>query len=442
MGTLMFQGWSQVAFIVIGTWLFAHGLPKNDDFPVRVGVVLVVVAVITQVALSLGYSLFPKLTDDLSFLSASVSFGVVLALATIGVRIVWDAPWGTALFCSTSAYLMQSLAFGLDRILHVSGIVEVPLEVIISGGVAPIDVVSLLSCAVVVFLVVRLSMAYNLEPTSLLDVGNPAMSFAVGLSIVVSIIFDLAIKDVSSFEGFPRRYALVLSFTHVAVLTFILVAEYEVIYNHTLRENVTLMEHAMAERERQFELSRETITAVNRRVHDIRHHVAGILASSSDKGLDLVQLAQIVREVNIYDSAVRTGNAALDVVLTEKSLLCQGRGIKLSCIADGDAVAFLPSPDLYALFGNALDYAIEAVCQAEGDERRSISLNVREQMGMASISIEHYVPNDTQVMDGVLADGGLSYEGVRSIVERHEGTMSCTVAKDVLHLDVLLPLPE
>lgn len=38
----------------------------------------------------------------------------------------------------------------------------------------------------------------------------------------------------------------------------------------------------------------------------------------------------------IYDSVVKTGNHILDTVLTGKSLLCEARGVTLTCVADGD----------------------------------------------------------------------------------------------------------
>jgi hypothetical protein len=49
----------------------------------------------------------------------------------------------------------------------------------------------------------------------------------------------------------------------------------------------------------------------------------------------------IAKEVRVYDSTVSTGNDALDVILSEKSLVCERRGITLSCMADGSAISFM-----------------------------------------------------------------------------------------------------
>ena len=73
--------------------------------------------------------------------------------------------------------------------------------------------------------------------------------------------------------------------------------------------------------------------------------------------------------MQIYSAIVRTGNEILDTILTEKSLICENSGIHISCVADGSLLAFMNPVDLYTLFGNALDNAIEAVRKLESKEK-------------------------------------------------------------------------
>ena len=47
------------------------------------------------------------------------------------------------------------------------------------------------------------------------------------------------------------------------------------------------------------------------------------------------------------------------MVLTEKSLLCESRRIQLNAVTDGSCLSFFEAGDLYALFANMLDHAIE-----------------------------------------------------------------------------------
>ncbi len=63
----------------------------------------------------------------------------------------------------------------------------------------------------------------------------------------------------------------------------------------------------------------------------------------------------------MYDTQPHTKNAAPDVVLTGKNLSCTSQNITLTYMADGRRIGFMEDSDIYALFGNILDNAIDAV---------------------------------------------------------------------------------
>lgn len=135
-----------------------------------------------------------------------------------------------------------------------------------------------------------------------------------------------------------------------------------------------------------------SLSIINRRAHDMRRLVNTLRSEGWDAvgNLDGKLLSSASRELDVYDSAVETGNTALDTILTEKRLLCASRGIVLSCIADGQSLGFVRPADLYTLFGNALDNAINAVVGLHDDTRLSISLVVRRHADVVSIHMENY----------------------------------------------------
>ena len=218
--------------------------------------------------------------------------------------------------------------------------------------------------------------------------------------------------------------------------------EYELLVNRKLASERDTTERLLAERERQYEQSRESIEAINIKCHDLRHQIRSLASGSS--AIDPAALADVAREVDVYDAAVRTGNEALDTILTEKSLVCQREGITLTCVADGAALGFMAPADIYALFGNALDNAIEAV---RGAKRRSISLVVRRAMGVVSVSVENYYAPDAQPSfeDGLpqttkadKANHGFGMRSMRAIAERYGGTLVARAEDGVFHLDIML----
>ncbi|MBQ3338078.1 MAG: GHKL domain-containing protein, partial [Atopobiaceae bacterium] len=400
-----FQAFSQIIVCVIATWLYAHHLAERSRFGLRATAVIVISVAGTLIAIASGYTLYPTLTDNTSFVFALIMFALVIVALTVAVRFLWDAsPW-TALFCASSGYLVQSIVYGLDRVAHVTGIVKVEY----TGGLNIADVLSYTICAVLVLVLFRHFITGRLQRNGLMGIRNPVMFFAVILAMVVALVLDLAIKDVISYD-IPFRYMVVFSVLFVAICLFIVVAEFEILYNQRLQADVVTMERAMVEQKRQFELSRSTIEAINRRVHDIRHHVVRLLAEDGAGAPAKETLREIAREINVYDAAVKTGNAPLDVVLSEKGLLCQRDGITLSSVADGTALSFMAAADIYTLVGNALDGAIASVKRVADKSRRSISLNLRPQMGMTSLSIEHYYEGEPALVNGLPAGEGFGVD--------------------------------
>ena len=100
-------------------------------------------------------------------------------------------------------------------------------------------------------------------------------------------------------------------------------------------------------------------------------------------------LDEIERSIQIYDSTItiETGNEVLDTVLTEKSLYCEQHQITMTCVADGSKLGFLDGVDVYAIFGNALDNAIESVSKVPEPEKRLIAVSVWSRSGLLLIQV-------------------------------------------------------
>ena len=158
---------------------------------------------------------------------------------------------------------------------------------------------------------------------------------------------------------------------------------------------------------------------------------------------------EIEQSVHIYDAMVRTGNEALDIILTEKSLRCVANGITMSCVADGKKISFVNDSDLYALFGNALDNAIEAVLKVEETEKRVIGLVLYERNGFVTLNVNNAYAGDLKLVNGLPATTksdhhlhGFGVKSIRLIVEKYGGEMGITAKDGVFSLCILIPVPS
>ena len=153
------------------------------------------------------------------------------------------------------------------------------------------------------------------------------------------------------------------------------------------------------------------------------------------------------RSVSIYNSAVRTGNETLDIVLTDKRLHCASHNIQFTCIADGSGVAFMETMDIFSLFGNILDNAIE--CESlQPPEMRFIHLSVRTVNRMLTIHAENHFEDSLQFKDGLpvttKADKdshGYGMMSVRHIVEKYNGSFSISTQDKLFQIDIIMPIP-
>lgn len=211
------------------------------------------------------------------------------------------------------------------------------------------------------------------------------------------------------------------------------------------QERKALLQLHVLERE-QYELSRENIELINLKCHDLRHRIE--VWERQGGRADPAELEQMKRMIGIYDSAVKTGNETLDTILTERSLYCEKHGILLSCMVDGKKLSFLTEGDVCALFGNALENAIEAVSRLERTEDRNISILVRERRGMLVITVDNPFSGELTFEGGLpkttKEDSGYHGYGLKSIrmvAEKYGGEATVT-ADEIFHLGILLPVPE
>ena len=157
-------------------------------------------------------------------------------------------------------------------------------------------------------------------------------------------------------------------------------------------------------------------------------------------------MREIEDAINIYDSAVKTGNESLDVILTEKSLLCSANEITFTVVADGGRLGFMNDVDLFTLFGNAIDNAVEAVLKLPA-EKRIISLTTNENGELFSVNIRNFCLGNVTFSDGlpVTTKGDTDYHGfgmksIKRIVEKYGGNMSVVTDGEVFNLNLLFDI--
>ena len=215
-----------------------------------------------------------------------------------------------------------------------------------------------------------------------------------------------------------------------------------------LERELILQQQLTRQQREQYELSQETIEIINRKCHDLKHQVSA-LRDMPDQEQREAHLSEIERSVQIYDSMLETGSRVLDTVLTEKSLYCKAHQITMTCMADGKRLSFLDDLDVYAIFGNAIDNAIESVSKLTEAEKRAIAVSAWCKSGLLLIQFENYFEGQLHFEDGlpVTTKANKAYHGfgIRSIrytVQKYGGHLTISTEDNLFLLSISIPLPQ
>ncbi len=217
------------------------------------------------------------------------------------------------------------------------------------------------------------------------------------------------------------------------------------IYQHTmLRAEKEVITRLARERKSQYEFSKENIEMINRKTHDLKHQLQALALVPDEERQRQIQ--ETSRAIDFYDAVVKTGNEALDILLTEKSVYCTNRQIRLSCMVNTKQLQKIKLVDLYTLLGNALDNAIESVERIENPEQKVISLSILDQGNMLYIQLENYYEGMLQMQDGLLRtrkkdaeNHGYGLKSIRSIVHAYGGKIEVRTEDHIFYLEIVIP---
>ena len=204
-------------------------------------------------------------------------------------------------------------------------------------------------------------------------------------------------------------------------------------------ENEIILELLHRERE-QSKLTKETTEIINIKCHDLKHQIALLRGKVNES-----DIRQIEDSVMFYDNVFKTGNDVLDVILTEKSMYCESKKIRLNVVINGNYLNFMDGMDICSLFGNALSNAIETVSNIADESRRCVNANVRTGAGMTFIHIENYYEGEIRFENGLPVTSkdkshhGFGMKSMAYISKKYKGNMTCGVSEGKFNLDFSFP---
>lgn len=185
----------------------------------------------------------------------------------------------------------------------------------------------------------------------------------------------------------------------------------------------------------QYALAQDLTELVEIKYHDMKHmHSAGKdLLEEDSQGLGR------------FECLVNCGNTALNTTLTEKSIACKRNGINFTMMVDGQLLDFMPPVDIYALFGNMLDNAIDCLTQLPEQERH-LRLRVSGTGRMVSVICENTCHDHLEFENGLprtqqldAQNHGFGTKSIAHICKKYNAQFQMACRDQMFVLKILIP---
>lgn len=416
----------------VGCILMAHKLERRRGFALRAIASVAVVSI--WMMLMYAARIFLTIADGLPWTTfAVVKYAGLFVMYGLSVAWMSKANFCQALYAVTVSYSIQNMCERLIQIPRYS-----------------MESFPLLwdRCCLLVLMTLCLWVYYQLCFSSgqkrrvfdFTNINSIYMLFLAAGVLLISIGLDTYMYGSMPVLPINARNALNIMSALFSLLT-VVISMSHVRETEAERQASVAVQLLHAERNR-YAQEKNIHDSINIKCHDIRHQIAAMGSAGYEK-----EIRKIGKLVDIYDATPRTQCVALDVALSSKTLACQSQNITLTCMADGRNLGFMEDSDIYALFGNILDNAIEAASKISDPDKRQISLTVSDREGFLLIEAENFYTGEVTFEQGLpvttKSDRDFHGFGTRSIqilTEKYGGDLQMTVEDGIFRLSIMLPI--
>ena len=181
--------------------------------------------------------------------------------------------------------------------------------------------------------------------------------------------------------------------------------------------------------------------------HDMKNHLDVLARTSSDQQRSYID--HIRSELEEYQEVPDSGNETFNALLSSKMPSLKKLGIRLVLSLDLSSLSFVEPPDIVAIFGNAVDNAIEASEKIPDTEDRFIRITSERFADQLIIRVMNRCAVAPIFVDGLPSTTkqdkrmhGFGSANMRRCAAKYSGTVSSEVSDGVFYLTVMLPITK
>lgn len=426
--------------LLLAEAMFSYRLRRRRFFVLRLA---------AAVAACFGFAfLFPVFSDTPAYLS--FMFLALFAFTVCAAKSVFRERWLKIAFCCVAGYTVQHLAYQLNNVTLVAMLGGDPSAV--SGGMYGDSFLPTFSnpfltvwyCFIIFFVYLVTYWVFGAR----LGKQEFKLPSVFGFVLICILLFmDVVLNTLVLYYLTTAAGIIIAGVYNMLCCVLGLFLQFEVLLRWGFYSQLRMLQIVSRQERERYAAVKEAMETVNVKCHDLRHQIRRF---RSENMLPQSVAEDIEKSISDYASITFTGNAVLDMALTESNRICARRGIRASYMADGKLLSFMSDEDVYILFSNLLDNAVEAVSVC-AEELRTMGLRL-EKKGPALVSVSVY--NYCGRVSFVYADGlpattkprkdihGFGLRSVRRICEKYGAALDICPEDGFFNVNILFPLNQ
>ncbi len=426
---------SYIFGVLIATWIVGKDLQKKNKFFLR-SLLCFTISIFVLYGYDLLVALIP--TDNFFYFPLRMcDCLIVFTLALLSFKVCFISDIWAMLFCVTAGYCMQHIAKTISTLLGY--LLPVSDNVFLTEGIL------ILVTACVYFLLDY----FIIKKTHVnkISVDN-AIQILVALIVMLCLMFFylISLRITGRYQNsVPLRVIVNIFSMVIASISF--AVEFGLMINRRLIEEKEALRRMLQQERKQYHIDQERIESINIKCHDIKDHLSILKEMKEEEKNHYI--GELEKEVLFFDSHIKTGDETLDMLLAEKTLVCEPYKIRFACIADGKQLKIMKVLDIYSLFSNAIGNAIECVRNISDEEKRIITIRINAKNQFLCINIENYYEKKIEFSEGlpVTSKGdknshGFGMKSIQHTVEKYNGNLVIDTEKNLFSLGIFIPISQ
>lgn len=436
LNSLFFYRLIFMAWLIFGEALFLFKFERKKHFLIKLPLILLSCFVFALI--------FPIPTSN-SFYSMMMFF-LMFLFTYFASFFLFEVNWKIRLFSMICGYTCEHIAyetyFSIINLLNInknglSGLYDYGTVSLFTGWQ---DILIYFFSYIIIYYIIFIIFALRLNKDNFYESKYDFKFLIVGCIFILSDIVINSIVAWYSTIHFENMYLGIVALINVLCCFIGLFYIFEMFYSNNIKNQMKIIEEIQKKESNQYKISKETIDMINIKCHDFRHQIREF---GDNQKIDNEAINNLNKLIRIYDSTYHTENEALNVILNEKTLLCNNKNIRFTCIVDGNALNFIENEDIYSLFGNLIDNSIEAVNQLD-DNEKIISLKIKQVGNIVSISIKNGYKGKIQMENNLPLSKkednihhGFGMKSIKMVCEKYNGNLRLNIENNIFIVTIL-----